>query len=204
MAAAVSFPGHKLLVNNLVDFISIFPAPLLLRYAVKDQKNMRQLRENNTKVPLTQKSVMNGDIRLPRVVKSQNHFSETITIVNQLTVKYSKRSEPRNKEGNESYPDEIITERIIVDVDVDGHEMVNGILQEHNYADVQDEQMPSCSYKKIECEEITSSGIQEDIQGIPMTEIIEEEESLNEHGRYDRNRKQKGKGKKSSKKPRTG
>ena len=204
MAAVVSFPGHKLLVNNLVDFISIFPAPLLLRYAVKDQKNMRQLRENNTKVPLTQKSVMNGDIRLPRVVKSQNHFSETITIVNQLTVKYSKRSEPRNKEGNESYPDEIITERIIVDVDVDGHEMVNGILQEHNYADVQDEQMPSCSYKKIECEEITSSGIQEDIQGIPMTEIIEEEESLNEHGRYDRNRKQKGKGKKSSKKPRTG
>ena len=162
------------------------------------------MRENNTNVPLTQNSVMNGDIRLSRVVKSQKHISETITIVNYSTVKYSKRSEPRNKEGNESNPDEIITERIIVDVDVDGHEMVNGILQEHNYADVQDEQMPSCSYKKIECEEITSSGIQEDIQGIPMTEIIEEEESLNEHGRYDRNRKQKGKGKKSSKKPRTG
>ena len=178
---------------------------------MKDQKNKRQLRENNTNVQLTQKSVMNGDIRLSRDVKSQKHISETITIVNKLTVKYSKRSEPsepsepRNKEGNESYPDEIITERIIVDVDVDGHEMVNGILQELNYADVQDEQMPSCSYKKIECEEITSSGIQEDIQGIPMTEIIEEEESLNEHGRYDRNKKRKGKGNaKSSKKPRTG
>ena len=112
MAAVVSFPGHKVLVKNLVDFISIFLAPLLLRYAVKDQKNKRQLRENNTNVQLTQKSVMNGDIRLSRVVKSQNHFSETITIVNQLTVKYSKRSEPRNKEGNESNPDEIITESV--------------------------------------------------------------------------------------------
>ena len=171
---------------------------------MKDQKNKRQLRENYTNVQLTQKSVMNGDIRLSRDVKSQKYISEKVTIVNYSTVKYSKRSEPRNKEGNESNPDEIITEQIIVDVDVDGHEMVNGILQEHSYADVQDEQMPSCSYKKIECEEITSSGIQEDIQGIPMTEIIEEEESLNEHGRYDRNRKQKGKGKKSSKKPRTG
>ena len=206
MAAAVSFPGHKLLVNNLVDFISIFPAPLLLsKLCVKDQKNKRQMCENNTNVQLTQKSVMKGDIRLSRVVKSQKHISETITIVNFSTVKYSKRSEPRNKEGNESNPDEIITEQIIVDVDVDGHEMVNGILQELNYADVQDEQMPSCSYKKIECEEITSSGIQEDIQGIPMSEIIEEEESLNEHGRYDRNKKRKGKGNaKSSKKPRTG
>ena len=112
MAAAVSFPGHKLLVNNLVDFISIFPAPLLLRYAVKDQKNTRQMRENNTYVQLTQKSVMNGDIRLSRVVKSQKHISETITIVNYSTVKYSKRSEPRNKEGNESNPDEIITESV--------------------------------------------------------------------------------------------
>ena len=112
MAAVVSFPGHKVLVKNLVDFISIFLAPLLLRYAVKDQKNKRQLRENNTNVQLTQKSVMNGDIRLSRVVKSQKHISETITIVNQLTVKYSKRSEPRNKEGNESNPDEIITESV--------------------------------------------------------------------------------------------
>ena len=112
MAAVVSFPGHKVLVKNLVDFISIFLAPLLLRYAVKDQKNKRQLRENNTNVQLTQKSVMNGDIRLSRVVKSQKHISETITIVNYSTVKYSKRSEPRNKEGNESNPDEIITESV--------------------------------------------------------------------------------------------
>ena len=112
MAAVVSFPGHKVLVKNLVDFISIFLAPLLLRYAVKDQKNKRQLRENNTNVQLTQKSVMNGDIRLSRVVKSQKHISETITIVNFSTVKYSKRSEPRNKEGNKSNPDEIITESV--------------------------------------------------------------------------------------------
>ena len=112
MAAVVSFPGHKVLVKNLVDFISIFLAPLLLRYAVKDQKNKRQLRENNTNVQLTQKSVMNGDIRLSRVVKSQKHISERITIVNYSTVKYSKRLEPRNKEGNESNPDEIITESV--------------------------------------------------------------------------------------------
>ena len=112
MVAVVSFPGHKVLVKNLVDFISIFLAPLLLRYAVKDQKNKRQMCENNTNVQLTQKSVMNGDIRLSRVVKSQKHISETITIVNYSTVKYSKRSEPRNKEGNESKPDEIITESV--------------------------------------------------------------------------------------------
>ena len=112
MAAVVSFPGHKVLVKNLVDFISIFLAPLLLRYAVKDQKNKRQLRENNTNVQLTQKSVMNGDIRLSRVVKSQKYISEKVTIVNYSTVKYSKRSEPRNKEGNESNPDEIITESV--------------------------------------------------------------------------------------------
>ena len=158
----------------------------------KIRKKTKQLRENNTEVPLTQKSVMNCDNRLSRFVKNQSHISETVTIVNQSTVKYSKRSEPRNKEGNESNPDEI-------------NEMVDGILQEHNYADVQDEQMPSCSYKKTEYEEITSSRIEEDIQGIPMSEIIEEEESLNKHGRYDRNKKRKGKGKaKSSKKPRTG
>ena len=112
MAAVVSFPGHKVLVKNLVDFISIFLAPLLLRYAVKDQKNKRQLRENNTNVQLTQKSVMNGDIRLSRDVKSQKYISEKVTIVNYSTVKYSKRSEPRNKEGNESNPDEIITESV--------------------------------------------------------------------------------------------
>ena len=112
MVAVVSFPGHKVLVKNLVDFISIFLAPLLLRYAVKDQKNKRQLRENNTNVQLTQKSVMNGDIRLSRVVKSQKYISEKVTIVNYSTVKYSKRSEPRNKEGNESNPDEIITESV--------------------------------------------------------------------------------------------
>ena len=112
VVAVVSFPGHTLLVNNLVDFISIFLAPLLLRYAVKDQKNKRQLRENNTNVQLTQKSVMNGDIRLSRDVKSQKYISEKVTIVNYSTVKYSKRSEPRNKEGNESNPDEIITESV--------------------------------------------------------------------------------------------
>ena len=112
MVAVVSFPGHKVLVKNLVDFISIFLAPLLLRYAVKDQKNKRQLRENNTNVQLTQKSVMNGDIRLSRDVKSQKYISEKVTIVNYSTVKYSKRSEPRNKEGNESNPDEIITESV--------------------------------------------------------------------------------------------
>ena len=112
MCAVVPFPGHKVLVKNLVDFISIFLAPLLLRYAVKDQKNKRQLRENNTNVQLTQKSVMNGDIRLSRDVKSQKYISEKVTIVNYSTVKYSKRSEPRNKEGNESNPDEIITESV--------------------------------------------------------------------------------------------
>ena len=112
MCAVVPFPGHKVLVKNLVDFISIFLTPLLLRYAVKDQKNKRQLRENNTNVQLTQKSVMNGDIRLSRDVKSQKYISEKVTIVNYSTVKYSKRSEPRNKEGNESNPDEIITESL--------------------------------------------------------------------------------------------
>ena len=112
MCAVVPFPGHKVLVKNLVDFISIFLTPLLLRYAVKDQKNKRQLRENYTNVQLTQKSVMNGDIRLSRDVKSQKYISEKVTIVNYSTVKYSKRSEPRNKEGNESNPDEIITESV--------------------------------------------------------------------------------------------
>ena len=112
MVAVVSFPGHKVLVKNLVDFISIFLAPLLLRYAVKDQKNKRQLRENYTNVQLTQKSVMNGDIRLSRDVKSQKYISEKVTIVNYSTVKYSKRLEPRNKEGNESNTDEIITESV--------------------------------------------------------------------------------------------
>ena len=73
------------------------------------------------------------------------------------------------------------------------------------YAEVEDEQMPSCSYEKIECEEIISSGILEKSHGIPMSEIIEDEENLNEQGRYDRDKKRKGKGKaKSSKKPRTG
>ena len=115
MAATVSFPEHKVLITNLVEFVLIFLGPLLLRYAVKDQKSTRrtrQLHENNIEA-LTQKSVINGDIRLSAgVVKSQNHFSETVTIVNHSTVKYNKRSEPRNKEGNESNPDEIITESV--------------------------------------------------------------------------------------------
>ena len=118
VAAVVSFPGHKVLINNLVDFIYIFLLPLLLRYAVKDQKNTprtRQLHENNIEV-LTQKPVINGDISWSAgVVKSQNNLSETVTIVNKSTastVKYSKRSEPKNKKSNESNLDEIITESV--------------------------------------------------------------------------------------------
>ena len=95
MAAVASFPGHKALVNNLVDFISILPGPLVLRYAVKNQKKsekseLRQLHEKPE--VLTQKPTMNGGIRLSGVDKSQNDLPEAVTIVNQSTVKYKNRS----------------------------------------------------------------------------------------------------------------
>ena len=100
--AVVSFPGHKALVNNLVDFISILPGPLVLRYAVKNQNKSEKskLRQLHVKTEvLTQKPTMNGDIRLSGVDKSQNYLPEAVTIVNQSTVKYNNR---RNKEDNES------------------------------------------------------------------------------------------------------
>ena len=117
MAAVASFPGHKALVNNLVDFISILPGPLVLRYAVKNQKKsekseLRQLHEKPE--VLTQKPTMNGGIRFSGLDKSQNYLPEAVTINNPSTVKYSKRSFlPEMKERrqcNESNPDDIITE----------------------------------------------------------------------------------------------
>ena len=117
MAAVASFPGHKALVNNLVDFISILPGPLVLRYAVKNQNKskkskLRQLHEKTD--VLTQKPTMNGDIRLSGLDKSQNYLPEAVTIINPSTVRYSKRSFiPEMKERRQCYesnPDDIITE----------------------------------------------------------------------------------------------
>ena len=115
MAAVASFPGHKALVNNLVDFISILPGPLVLRYAVKNQKKsekseLRQLHEKPE--VLTQKPTMNGGIRLSGVDKSQNDLPEAVTINNPSTVKYSKRSFiPEMKERRQcNNADDIITE----------------------------------------------------------------------------------------------
>ena len=110
VVAAASFPEKKALINNLVDLIFIFPVPLLLRYAVKDQKNARQLCKN-TKIA-TQKPVMNGDIRLSGAVESQNYHQEMVTIHNESMVIYHKRLELRNKDGNESNPDEIVTDGV--------------------------------------------------------------------------------------------
>ena len=113
MAAVVSFPGHKVLVKNLVDFISIFLTPLLLRYAVKDQKNTRQLYKNSEVV--THDSVMkaNGAIKkVSGVVKNHNQLKEMVSIVNQSTVKFSKRSESRSKNGEGNHPDLIIVEGV--------------------------------------------------------------------------------------------
>ena len=115
VAAVASFPGHKALVNNLVDFISILPGPLVLRYAVKNQKKsekseLRQLHEKPE--VLTQKPSMNGGIRFLGLDKSQNYLPEAVTIINPSTVKYSKRSFiPEIKERRQcNNPDDIITE----------------------------------------------------------------------------------------------
>ena len=115
MVAVISFPGHKALVNNLVDFISILPGPLVLRYAVKNQKKsekseLRQLHEKPE--VLTQKPSMNGGIRFLGLDKSQNYLPEAVTIINPSTVKYSKRSFiPEIKERRQcNNPDDIITE----------------------------------------------------------------------------------------------
>ena len=112
VAVSVSFPEHKALVNNLGNFISMFKVPLLLRYAVKDQKNTRQLYKNSEVV--THDSVMkaNGAIKVSGVVKNHNQLQEMVSIVNQSTVKFSKRSESRSKNGKGNHPDLIIVEGV--------------------------------------------------------------------------------------------
>ena len=115
--AVISFPGHKALVTNIVDIISIATVPLLLKFAVKDQRKTKQM-SKSTEIS-QQKSFIICENRLPKILlKKQNNLSETVTIVNQSTVKYNKTSEPRNKEDNECHeghkenPDEIIVERV--------------------------------------------------------------------------------------------
>ena len=114
VAAVASFPGHKALVNNLVDFISILPGPLVLRFAVKNQKKSEksELRQLHEKPEVTQKPTMNGGIRFSGLDKSQNYLPEAVTIINPSTVKYSKRSFiPEMKERRQcNNPDDIITE----------------------------------------------------------------------------------------------
>ena len=108
VAAMVSFPKHKALITNFADFSSIFLVPLLVRYAVKNQKNSRQRQRNPEIQP--QKHDVKDDIRLSaiEVKNKKNQPQEMATIVNQSTVRYNKRSIERNKNTNESNPDEIV------------------------------------------------------------------------------------------------
>ena len=113
VAVSVSFPEHKALVNNLGNFISMFKVPLLLRYAVKDQKNTRQLCKNNEVVTYDSVMKANGAIKkVSGVVKNHNQLQEMVSIVNQSTVKFSKRSESRSKNGEGKHPDLIIVEGV--------------------------------------------------------------------------------------------
>ena len=97
VVATISFPKQKALITNFADFISIFLVPLLLRFAVKDQKNTKQLHRNPAIQP--QKYVVKGDIRMSREeVKNKNSFQqEMITIIDQSTVRYNRRSKAGNK-----------------------------------------------------------------------------------------------------------
>ena len=108
VVATVSFPKHKALITNFADFSSIFLVPLLVRYAVKNQKNSRQRQRNPEIQP--QKHDVKDDIRLSaiEVKNKKNQPQEMATIVNQSTVMYNKRSIERNKNTNESNPDEIV------------------------------------------------------------------------------------------------
>ena len=108
VVATVSFPKHKALITNFADFSSIFLVPLLVRYAVKNQKNSRQRQRNPEIQP--QKHNVKGDIRLSaiEVKNKKNQPQEMATIVNQSTVRYNKRSIERNKNTKESNPDEIV------------------------------------------------------------------------------------------------
>ena len=108
VVAMVSFPKHKALITNFADFSSIFLVPLLVRYAVKNQKNSRQRQRNPEIQP--QKHDVKDDIRLSaiEVKNKKNQPQEMATIVNQSTVRYNKRSIERNKNTKESNPDEIV------------------------------------------------------------------------------------------------
>ena len=108
VVATVSFPMHKALITNFADFSSIFLVPLLVRYAVKNQKNSRQRQRNPEIQP--QKHDVKDDIRLSaiEVKNKKNQPQEMATIVNQSTVRYNKRSIERNKNTKESNPDEIV------------------------------------------------------------------------------------------------
>ena len=108
VVATVSFPKHKALITNFADFSSIFLVPLLVRYAVKNQKNSRQRQRNPEIQP--QKHDVKDDIRLSaiEVKNKKNQPQEMATIVNQSTVRYNKRSIERNKNTKESNPDEIV------------------------------------------------------------------------------------------------
>ena len=108
VVATVSFPKHKALITNFADFSSIFLVPLLVRYAVKNQKNSRQRQRNPEIQP--QKHDVKDDIRLSaiEVKNKKNQPQEMATIVNQSTVRYNKGSIERNKNTKESNPDEIV------------------------------------------------------------------------------------------------
>ena len=108
VVATVSFPTHKALITNFADFSSIFLVPLLVRYAVKNQKNSRQRQRNPEIQP--QKHDVKDDIRLSaiEVKNKKNQPQEMATIVNQSTVRYNKGSIERNKNTKESNPDEIV------------------------------------------------------------------------------------------------
>ena len=107
VVATVSFPKHKAWYVNFVDFTSIFLVPLLLRYAVKNQKSTRQQHRKPEIQP--QKYSMNGEVKNNH---RQNHNQEMVTIIDRLTVRYNKRSEARKKNGSESHPNEIIVEGV--------------------------------------------------------------------------------------------
>ena len=68
-------------------------------------------------------------------------------------------------------------------IDVENHD----IMMDHNFAIVENGEIPGCSYTGID-DEATQSGI-------PMSQLIEDEEPFNERGRFDRAKKRKGKGK---------
>ena len=106
VAATVSFPKQKALITNFADFSSIFLVPLLLRFAVKDQKNKKQLHRNPAIQP--QKYVVKCDIRLSREkFKNKNSFQEEmVTIIDQSTARYNRRSEAGNK-NNEIIVDDV-------------------------------------------------------------------------------------------------